>query len=490
MVRSRTRQRAGHVTARPTSAAARVAGPGVAGPRITAEASPAYDSGPSEPVEARRFPSDASPADVGPPSTEHLRATFGRIDAALEQLNATDLDLLDDRTLERAIAGIQRRVDRVTTQRDRFTGVLRRRAVATAGPGREGRADRTVQRRLAKELRLSPGEAKRVSEAGRTLTDHPNLADAADAGQLRPEQSTLIGKVLRDVPAEHVATVEAHLLEAAGDQDAVELGRTARRLLAQLDQDAAVAAENRRHARRRAAVRQESDGTVELHASLSGLDAEVMCTAIDAFRTPDPRGGPGRTTDQRTADALVAALRASLDLGRAPTDRQVKPHVMITVANDDLAADTGVAELPWTGPQPVPTVRRLTGDATIHVIGLDDVKLPISMSKGTDNPTAAQYLALAYRDGGCRYGGCTAPASWCDVAHARARRKGGLVHLGNALLLCRAHHRLIDLGGWDIVIDGWDATFTHPDGRSRRARPARGQPPDRGDPSRSDAETA
>lgn len=219
---------------------------------------------------------------------------------------------------------------------------------------------------------------------------------------------------------------------------------------------------------------------VDLHASLTGLDAEVACTAIDAFRTPDTPGSLPRSPEQRTADALVAALRASLDLGTAPQDRRVRPHVMITVADADLAADRGSAELPWTGPQPTRTVRRVTGDATLHVLGLDEVGLPIRLSRATDHPTAAQYLALAHRDGGCRYPGCDAPAPWCDVAHATARRHRGRIHPGNSLLLCRHHHRLLDLGGWEIEVDGWEAMFTHPNGRTRRAGPARGRPPDDG----------
>ncbi|WP_052667145.1 HNH endonuclease signature motif containing protein [Nitriliruptor alkaliphilus] len=82
------------------------------------------------------------------------------------------------------------------------------------------------------------------------------------------------------------------------------------------------------------------------------------------------------------------------------------------------------------------------------------------------------------RDGGCRYPGCDAPPPWCDIAHATARRDRGPLTIHNALRLCRHHHRKLDLGRWTITIDGPDATFTHPTGRTIRAGPARGRPPD------------
>jgi hypothetical protein len=217
---------------------------------------------------------------------------------------------------------------------------------------------------------------------------------------------------------------------------------------------------------------------VAIHGQVAGLDGEVLLTALDAFRTPDGPEDPARSPEQRTADALIGVARAALDLGAAPSDRRVRPHVLVTVADDDLRDGTGSAEMPWTGPLPVEEIRRVTSDATIRVMGLDESGLPISLSKATDHPTAAQYLALAYRDGGCRYPGCDAPATWCDIAHATARRHDGRVHPGNTLLLCRRHHRYLDLGSWTITIDGWDATFTHPRGREVQAGPARGRPPD------------
>ncbi|WP_169786902.1 HNH endonuclease signature motif containing protein [Nitriliruptor alkaliphilus] len=521
----------------------------------------------------------------------HLAA----IASGVTGLSGLDVDSYSAEELGELAAAVQVQIDALTVVRDRIAGALRRRAVLEAGPGRERKAVRQATRQLGDRLGLSPSEAKQASERGKVLQDRPHLAlaatgaptgsgpdpDAIGAGEgaggrgLRPEQIAVIGRILAEVPLEHTDRVEAELLAAARTQHAVELGRTARRLLARLDADAANAAEERRHRRRRCSIVQTADGMTRISGEFAGLDAEVVNAAPAAFATPDLPGEPARTPEQRTADGLVAALRAALDAGSAPADRGVKPHVVVLVplgdppeptddtgpgtdhppapdgtghddtgpgdtgpgdtgpgadvspgnhvpgvgtadgtvhapgladlraptttddsagpaAGDDAAAGAAddqaspaagdqlgpVAELAWTGPIPTRQIRRLLADAHIRLLGIDLQGVPIAMTRAVEQPTQALYLALVARDGGCRYPGCDAPPAWCDVAHATARRDRGPLTIHNALLLCRHHHRKLDLGRWTITIDGTDATFTRPGGRSIRAGPARGRPPD------------
>ncbi|WP_052666280.1 HNH endonuclease signature motif containing protein [Nitriliruptor alkaliphilus] len=513
--------------------------------------------------------------------------------AGVEGLAGLDVDACSSEELGEVAAAVQQQIDALTVVRDRIAGTLRRRAVLEAGPGKERQAVRQATRQLGDRLGLSPSEAKQASERGKVLQDRPHLAlattgaptgsgpdaNAIGAGEgaggrgLRPEQIAVIGRILAEVPLEHAGRVEAELLAAAEHQHAPELGRTARRLLARLDADAANAAEERRHRRRRCSIVQTADGMTRISGEFAGLDAEVVNAAPAAFTTPDLPGEMARTPEQRTADGLVAALRAALDAGSAPADRGVKPHVVVlvplgeasgpdrdTISDDpspghgdtrpgdtdtdtadgpgtetspgheptgpgtdaspghdttgpgtdaspghettgvdtadgpgqdaavgvadgqaDLPADDHlgpVAELGWTGPIPTRQIRRLLADAHIRLLGIDLQGVPIAMSQTVTQPTAALYLALVARDGGCRYPGCDAPPAWCDVAHATARRHRGPLTIHNALLLCRHHHRKLDLGRWTITIDGTDATFTRPGGRSIRAGPARGRPPD------------
>lgn len=419
-------------------------------------------------------------------------ASVRPVSDAVVGLTSFDPDAYATEDLARTAAALQTEIDRLTVLRDRIAGTLRRRAVVEAGPGRERGAVLRSTRELGDRLGLSPSEAKQAADRGRTLDARPQLATTLTEARgsdhdgpgrnLRPDQIALIGRTLDEVPLEHQDRVESTLVAAAATQHATELGRTARRLLAELDAAAANRAEERRHARRTTSVCQTEDGMLAISGRFSGLDAETVRAAIDAFSTPDAPGEAPRTPGQRTADAIVTALRAALDAGSAPADRHVRPHLLVTIPLADLERavqdGSGVAELAWGGPIPAAQIRRLASDATVRVLSLDVRGLPIAMSQAVSQPSAALYLALTARDGGCRYPGCDAPPTWCDVAHATARRHDGPLTLDNTLLLCRRHHRRIDLGDWTIRIDGWEAEFTAPNGRGLRAGPARGRPPD------------
>ena len=60
----------------------------------------------------------------------------------------------------------------------------------------------------------------------------------------------------------------------------------------------------------------------------------------------------------------------------------------------------------------------------------------------------AIHRALHARDGGCRFPGCT-NHRYVDGHHIVHWQNGGETALGNLVLLCRHHHRLVHEGGFD-----------------------------------------
>jgi hypothetical protein len=70
-----------------------------------------------------------------------------------------------------------------------------------------------------------------------------------------------------------------------------------------------------------------------------------------------------------------------------------------------------------------------------------------------------QRAALAVRDGGCVVPDCGRPRSWCEGHHLVHWLEGGPTDLANLALLCRAHHRAIHEGGWQLT-RGPDGRFT------------------------------
>jgi hypothetical protein len=88
---------------------------------------------------------------------------------------------------------------------------------------------------------------------------------------------------------------------------------------------------------------------------------------------------------------------------------------------------------------------------------------PLEVGRTSRVVRAGQRAALAVRDGGCGFPGCTRPPAWCEAHHLRHWLHGGPTDLANLALLCRAHHRAVHEGGWRL--------HRGPDGRLTATRP-------------------
>jgi hypothetical protein len=95
---------------------------------------------------------------------------------------------------------------------------------------------------------------------------------------------------------------------------------------------------------------------------------------------------------------------------------------------------------------------------------------PLDVGRATRVVQPAQRSALAVRDGGCVFPGCDRPLAWCEAHHLRHWLDGGPTDLANLALLCRAHHRKVHEGGWQLA-RGPDGRFTA-SSPHRRHRPA------------------
>ncbi len=81
--------------------------------------------------------------------------------------------------------------------------------------------------------------------------------------------------------------------------------------------------------------------------------------------------------------------------------------------------------------------------------------------------------ALALRDRGCAFPGCT-HSRFLHGHHIRHWLHGGETSVDNLALLCSVHHRLVHEGGWTVAraADG-KLVFTSPAGRSLSHEPPR-----------------
>ncbi len=123
----------------------------------------------------------------------------------------------------------------------------------------------------------------------------------------------------------------------------------------------------------------------------------------------------------------------------------------------------GRCELADVGPIPPEAARRWACDANVSRVITDARSVPLDLGRRTKVVPAALRRAVVARDGTCRFPGCDRPPGWCDAHHVRHWADGGETALGNLVLLCRPHHRLIHRGFGVQMVDG-RPVFSRPDG--------------------------
>jgi hypothetical protein len=212
------------------------------------------------------------------------------------------------------------------------------------------------------------------------------------------------------------------------------------------------------------------DGSLELHGRLAPEDGALLLRALEAQRDLAwrDRGGSAEPPPARQvsrAEALVALADSSLAQvgeGRAGGERY---QVVVHADEQALTDDEGDCELADGSPLAPETARRLACDATVVRDGQRSRTIPSAIRR-----------ALQRRDRGCRFPGC-ANRRFVDAHHVEHWARGGATTLGNLLLLCRHHHRLVHEGGYTVDAEG---RFFYPWGTEVVAAPVL----PRGDPER------
>ena len=116
------------------------------------------------------------------------------------------------------------------------------------------------------------------------------------------------------------------------------------------------------------------------------------------------------------------------------------------------------------------TSQRLSCDASLVQMRHDAEGEVLDVVRKTRTIPPSIRRALAARDTGCRFPGCTSRR--CDAHHVHHWSDGGATRLDNLVLLCRRHHRAVHEGGFAVVrgLDGALA-FLRPDGAPLHVAP-------------------
>jgi hypothetical protein len=187
--------------------------------------------------------------------------------------------------------------------------------------------------------------------------------------------------------------------------------------------------------------------------------------------------------ERRLADALVEICteRGRKDGGKgtvfggAPATMVVHVDVSLLEGEDGDDGDgdgDGYGSIQGLGPISSEVARRLfcDGKKTISLDGPDGSCL--DQFPWRRDPTTAQRVEIARRDGGCRFPGCPC-STITDVHHVQWASRGGATVLTNLVTLCAAHHSRVHELGWKMYGDAnVEVTFESPHGRKFTSTPS------------------
>lgn len=290
-------------------------------------------------------------------------------------------------------------------------------------------------------------------------------------------------------PHEVWAIAAEQLVEEAASRTIEELRAAARAVRDQIDPEGAARRFHERFERRSFRTWTDEDG---VHRGTFVFDDEAFLwvrTVIDSALRPR-RGGPRfvdpveaaraqelsedpRTNDQLTYDLMMDVLRAGAlaDAESVFGTRQAGVRLVQVVSESGERAPVAYSE------DGIATVPAAVAEQRICTSGV----VPVSVD-ATGNPldvgrehrlfTPRQRVALALRDGGCRWPNCDRPASYGEAHHIDPYAMGGRTDIDRGILLCRFHHMNLHHRGWHITRQGAEDFMLHdPDGGRIALRP-------------------
>ena len=339
--------------------------------------------------------------------------------------------------------------------------------------------------------------------------DQPLLAPVGEAlrdGWLSAAKAQVIERAIDTLPGNPALRARGVqvLLGEAKALDATDLKKLTRRLLSVVDPDgedrrdeqALDRLERAAHLNRHLSITDDQAGGAWLKGRCSAEDAALIKATLIPLAAPEPTSGPvcdpstctepgcrhdgrdPRDHGVRMLDALVEACRRLQTANVLPESHGATPRLTLTMDLDDLRDLSGLATTE-TGEQLSATAfRRICCDADVIPAVLGTTSEVLDVGRTQRLVTTAIWKALVARDQHCRFPHCTRPPLMCHAHHIQHWADGGSTSLGNMILLCGHHHRLIHAGPWTIRREGPTEFGFKPPPGTRRVRSGRPPPDD------------
>ncbi len=300
-------------------------------------------------------------------------------------------------------------------------------------------ADRTQQLKRTAHHRSALADA---------LDHHEPVREAMAHGRISEEQAVVIVRGVEELPAEHRAEAEVHLVELAEQHDPLALKRLADHVLEVVAPGIAEAHERAALERQdalaeeacRFTMRDHADGTTRLSGRIPTPVAAMLRQALLAHNAPKHRRHSG--TPKGHGHAFCEYV-TRYPVSRLPKSGGVAARIVVQMTLDQLQGRldaSGIATLNTGEKISIGQARKLACEAQIIPMVLDGKSVPLDLGLGARLYTEHQRIAMGIRDKGCTAEGCDWPPALCHAHHNTPWSKGGKTNIHDGRLLCPRHH--------------------------------------------------
>ncbi|GAA1976645.1 HNH endonuclease signature motif containing protein [Amycolatopsis minnesotensis] len=323
-----------------------------------------------------------------------------------------------------------------------------------------------VRKMVARAIALNPSHGVGGAEIPAAA---PLTGQAAAEGAISPQHTDAIVAALRSIPATVSAAererTEKTLIDLARNAGMPELAQGCQRLRDTLDPDGAEPRDTPEPAR---SMRWHTrkDGSIKFDGYLdpvSGAKTLALLEPLAAARKDDPSDNPlVRGQAERNGDAFMEMVTLAASHPDSPNRSGTRADLIVTITLNDLKAKLGKACLDMVTDITASEARILACDCKIIPAILDSAGQPLEMGRAKRLVTEAIRYMLAIRDRGCAFPGCTRKPRHCEAHHVLPWHAGGKTDLGNLVLLCGYHHRLLHNSDWTLRMVNGMPEFTPP----------------------------
>jgi GNAT superfamily N-acetyltransferase len=340
-----------------------------------------------------------------------------------------DPETMTDVALAAELVALRREIDRLDAEFARLAWAGHQRGIGSVD------GSPSTQAWLRRDTGMREGDARAAITASEVCELLPSIGMAWRDGWITTGAARTIAAARLEEHDPKLRALEPLLLDLAkaGDQREVRRACTHFRNCATADGSCP-----REHDGLTISTGYGGRGLIQADLSSSALETveNAIHTLTDAPSDADTGASPGRC-------ARAHGRARDGDPGCRGQDGPVRarPAANLVVDWQTLTGETwGRIDGEYTGTLHRRDVERMLCDRTLSrvVTGPDGLPLDVGRSRRTVPPQTRR--ALAVRDGGCRYPGCTRPPGWCDAHHVIHWNDGGVTDLVNLVFHCDHHH--------------------------------------------------